>query len=87
MRSARRASLGDTLTIKGEKRQEAERKDANYYLTERSWGVFERSFALPQDVDREKVDAAFTKGVLTVTLPKTAQAQQQRRQIEIKSAG
>ncbi len=79
--------LGDTLTIKGEKRQEAERKDANYYLTERSWGVFERSFALPQDVDREKVDAAFTKGVLTVTLPKTAQAQQQRRQIEIKSAG
>lgn len=81
------AVLGDTLTIKGEKRQETERRDANYYLAERSWGAFERSFVLPQDVDHEKVGATFAKGVLTVTLPKTAQAQQQRKQIEIKTAG
>jgi HSP20 family protein len=81
------ALSGDTLTIKGEKRQESEKKDVNYYLTERTWGAFERSFALPQDVDRDKVGATFAKGVLTVTLPRTAQAQQQRKQIEIKAAG
>jgi HSP20 family protein len=81
------AVLGDTLTIKGEKRQESEKKEANHYLSERSWGSFQRSFALPQDVDRDKIAAEFAKGVLTLTLPKTAQAQQQRRQIEIKAAG
>lgn len=78
---------GDMLTLKGEKRQETEKKEENYHLCERSWGAFQRSFTLPQDVDREKIAAEFTKGVLTLTLPKTAQAQQQRRQIEIKAAG
>lgn len=78
---------GDTLMIKGEKRQETEKKEESYYLSERSWGAFQRSFSLPDDVDRDKINAEFVKGVLTLTLPKTAQAQQQRRQIEIKTAG
>lgn len=77
---------GDRLTLKGEKRQETEKKEANYHLTERSWGAFQRSFLLPPDVDREKVSAEFAKGVLTVTLTKSAQAQQQQKQIEIKTA-
>lgn len=77
---------GDTLTLKGEKRQETERQEANFHLSERSWGSFQRVFMLPPGVDREKVGAEFSRGVLTVTLPKTAQAQQQRRQIEIKAA-
>ena len=63
---------GDTLTIKGEKRQEREEKGENRHLSERSYGEFQRAFSLPADVAREKIEAAFANGVLTVTLPKTA---------------
>ena len=73
----------NVLTIAGEKEQEL--TDAppakNYYLSERFYGAFQRSFALPRTVDMEHVKADFDKGVLTVTLPKLAQAK--GRQIEI----
>lgn len=75
---------GDTLTIKGEKRQEREETKNDYHLTERSYGEFQRSFILPQGVDGEKIDAAFANGVLTVTVPKTAQASPKK--IEVKAA-
>jgi HSP20 family protein len=77
---------GDTLIIKGEKRQEKEEKENNYYLCERSFGSFQRSFSLPAGVDRDKISSELAKGVLTVTLPKTAQAQQQQKKIEVKAA-
>jgi len=77
---------GDTLTIKGEKRQEKEEKEENYYLCERSFGSFQRSFSLPAGVDRDKISSELTKGVLTVTLPKTAEAQKQHKKIEVKAA-
>ena len=80
------AVSGDTLTIKGEKRQERETKEPNYYLSERSYGSFQRAFALPDGIDRDKIDASFAKGVLTVTLPKTAEVQQQAKKIEVKPA-
>jgi HSP20 family protein len=75
----------DRLVLKGEKRQEKEEKDKNYYFSERSYGSFERAFELPGSVDREKIAADFSKGVLTITLPKTAQAQKQAKKIEVKS--
>jgi HSP20 family protein len=75
---------GDTLTIKGEKRQEREEKGDNRYLSERSYGAFQRSFSLPEDVDREKIAASFAKGVLTVTLPRSAKAAPKK--IEVKAA-
>ncbi len=75
---------GDTLTIKGEKRQEKEEKEESYYLSERSFGSFQRSFSLPAGVDRDKIGAELAKGVLTITLPKTAEAQQQKT-IEVKA--
>jgi HSP20 family protein len=77
---------GDTLILKGEKRQEREEKDQTYHFSERSYGSFQRSFALPRDVDREKIAADFTKGVLTLTLPKTAEAQKETKKIEVKSS-
>lgn len=77
---------GDMLVIKGEKRQEKEEKDENYYLSERSFGSFQRSFSLPAGVDRDKISAELSKGVLTVTLPKTAEAQKQQKKIEVKTA-
>jgi HSP20 family protein len=77
---------GDTLVLKGEKRQEKEEKDKNYYFSERSYGSFQRAFALPDSVDRDKIAADFSKGVLTITLPKTAEAQKPQKKIEVKSA-
>ncbi|HLY54901.1 MAG TPA: Hsp20/alpha crystallin family protein [Stellaceae bacterium] len=76
---------GDTLTIKGEKSEEKEEKKSNYYLSERSYGSFQRSFQLPKSADKDKVDAAFSKGVLTVTLPKLAPPAENSKKVEIKS--
>jgi HSP20 family protein len=75
---------GNTLIIKGEKRQEREEKDKGYHLSERSYGEFQRSFLLPEGAEVDKVDAKFANGVLTVTVPKTAQAKPKK--IEVKSA-
>lgn len=75
---------GDTLILKGEKQQEEEKKEDNYYMSERAYGSFQRAFALPQGVDRDKINADLKKGVLTITLPKTPQAQQQHKKIDVK---
>jgi HSP20 family protein len=77
---------GDTLVIKGEKQQEKEQKDKNYHVTERTYGSFQRAFALPEGVARDKIAADLSKGVLTVTLPKTAEAQKPTQKIEVKAA-
>lgn len=74
------------LVLKGEKRQEKEEKDKNYYFSERTYGSFQRAFELPASIDRDKIAADFAKGVLTITLPKTAEAQKQSKKIEVKSA-
>ena len=75
-----------TLTIKGEKQQEKEQKDKNYYVTERAYGSFRRAFAIPDRVARDKIAADLSKGVLTLTLPKTVEAQEPAKKIEIKAA-
>jgi len=77
---------GDMLVLKGEKRQEKEEKDKNYHFSERAYGSFHRAFELPASVDRNKVAADFSKGVLTITLPKTAEAQRPLKKIEVKSS-
>ena len=77
---------GNTLVLKGEKRQEKEEKNKNYFFSERAYGSFQRSFELATTVDREKIAADYSKGVLTITLPKTAEAQKQEKKIEVKSA-
>lgn len=77
---------GDMLTLKGEKQDTKEEKDKNYYLSERTYGSFQRCFALPDGVDRDKVAASLVKGVLTITLPKKAEAQKPAQKIEVKPA-
>ena len=77
---------GDMLVLKGEKTQEREQKDKNYHMSERAYGSFQRAFALPDGVDRNKIAADLAKGVLTITLPKNAQAQQPAQKIEVKTA-
>jgi HSP20 family protein len=74
------------LTLKGEKKQEKEQKEKNFYLSERSYGSFQRSFTLPEGVDRDKIAADFAKGVLTISMPKTAKAKEAEKKIEVKAA-
>ena len=74
------------LTIKGEKQEEKEEKKKDYYLHERNYGSFERSFQVPEGVDTDKIDANFKKGVLTVTLPKKPEAQKTAKKIDVKAA-
>ena len=73
------------LTIRGEKRDEKEEKKNDYYVRERSFGSFERSFQVPENVDTDKVSASFKKGVLTVTLPKKPEAQEPERNIAVRT--
>lgn len=76
----------DYLYIKAEKRQAHEDKAKDRFVAERSYGVFQRTFALPIDVDRNGIDAKFAKGVLTITLPKSAEGQSMAKKIEVKAA-
>ena len=66
----RQECLGGRDAIKGEKKQEKEHKDEQFYRIERSHGVFVRTIRLPGTVDGGKVTASFKNGLLTVTLPK-----------------
>lgn len=75
-----------SLIIKGEKQSEKKTEEKNYYLSERSYGAFERSFYLPEGVDRDNIKAEVANGVLTVTLPKTEAAQAKAKKIEVKAA-
>lgn len=70
--------VGDTLTIKGERKTETEVKDEDYYRCERSYGSFLRSIPLPSAVDANKIEANYENGVLEVTLPKTAEAKRKK---------
>jgi HSP20 family protein len=75
----------DTLTIKGEKKEEKEDKGKNYYHLERSYGVFHRVIPLPAEVDAKKVEAKFKNGVLSIVLPKTEKAKATGKKISIKT--
>ena len=70
------------LTIRGEKRQVAEENADHARRYERSYGAFERSFALPSTVDADHIEATYDVGVLTIRLPKIEQAKP--RQIAVK---
>jgi len=74
------------LSIKGEKQEEKEEKKKDYYLRERNFGSFERSFQVPDGVDTDKIEASFKKGVLTVILPKKPEALTAAKKIDVKVA-
>jgi HSP20 family protein len=74
----------NVLTIRGEKKAEKEEKDKNYRLVERSYGSFERSLELPENVDASAIKATIDKGVLKVVVPKPAPAQ--IKKVEVKAA-
>lgn len=76
----------NVLTIRGEKKSEHEEMGKNFRRTERTYGSFTRSLPFAVEIDDNKVDAKFAKGVLTVTLPKAAAAIRSEKKIQIKSS-
>lgn len=80
-------SVGDgVLTISGEKKEESERKDKGFMLSERRYGSFQRQLALPTDVDPNGIKARFDKGVLTLTLAKDEKVTPRKQKIAIEKA-
>ncbi|ODS00376.1 hypothetical protein AUC68_00990 [Methyloceanibacter methanicus] len=72
------------LTITGEKKEESEEKQKDYYRSERHFGAFQRSFRVPDGVEADKIEASVKNGVLTVLLPKSDTAQKRETTIAIK---
>lgn len=73
------------MTIRGEKKQEKEEKESNYYRVERSYGSFQRELSLPDDASQDEVKAKFKNGVLTVTMQRKALPKSDVKKIEVKS--
>jgi HSP20 family protein len=74
---------GGMLTIKGEKQEQKEEKTKDRYVSERRYGSFRRSLQIPGGVDVEKIEASYKSGVLTVTLPKSPEAQKKEKAIPV----
>jgi len=75
---------GNTLTLKGEKKEEREERQGATYRSERYYGSFSRVIPLPCEVESDKAEATYKNGVLTVTLPKPEEVKKRRKKIEIK---
>jgi HSP20 family protein len=75
---------GNMLTIEGEKKKEKEEKDEQHYSLERYCGKFQRCFRLPVEVEENKVEAKFDKGVLTINMPKTVKTP--KKEIKVSKA-
>lgn len=74
----------DVLTIQGEKKQECEKKDEDYYRVERCYGSFQRSFTLPSSVASDKIDASYENGILTLSIPKLEEAKPKEIEVKVK---
>jgi len=76
----------DLLVITAEKRRDEKTEDKGYYRVERSFGSYRRVLNVPEDADRDAVKARFDKGVLCITMPRTAPVERKGRTIPIESA-
>jgi HSP20 family protein len=72
------------LSIRGEKKQEAEERSERVHRYERSYGTFERAFVLPSTVDGDKISADYQNGILTIVVPKVERARP--REIPVRTA-
>lgn len=76
--------VNQTLTIKGEKKQEKEEKKKEFYRMERSYGSLQRVLSLPEDADHDKMKATFKNGILNIITPRKQVPKSEIKQIEIK---
>ncbi|MBM4463195.1 MAG: Hsp20/alpha crystallin family protein [Chloroflexi bacterium] len=77
---------GDTLTIKGERKEEKEVKEENYFLKEHVYGSYNRTIILPAPVQADKAEAVFENGILTLTLPKKEEVKPKQVKIKPKAS-
>ena len=73
----------EMITLRGERKQESEEKGEKYHRIERSYGSFMRSFRLPDDADKSGIKAEFKDGIINITLPKSEQAKNKPKAIEV----
>jgi HSP20 family protein len=73
----------DALVIRAEKRQEEKSEGGGYYRVERSYGAFQRVFALPQDADGESIKAKYKNGIVTITIPRKAPPESKSKRIAL----
>jgi len=71
------------LTIKGERKEEKEKKEGSYFFSERYYGTFLRSLNLPGNVDAKKICASYKDGVLQIDLPKTEEEKEKKIEIKV----
>ena len=71
------------LSLSGENKQEKKEEDEKFTRVERYYGTFCRSFSLPENVDEEKIDAAFKDGLLTLSIPKTESSKPKAIEVKI----
>ena len=77
---------GDTLTIRGEHKEEMEVKEEDYFCRERRYGSFSRTVTLPVSIKSDRAEATFENGVLTLTLPKAEEAKPKQIKVKAKPA-
>lgn len=75
--------VGDTLTLRGERKRETEKKSGNVHRTERVFGAFERTFTLPAPVRGDQVKASYRNGVLEVRVPKAEEARVREIEVQV----
>lgn len=75
---------GNTLTVKGERKEEENKKGKGYFYSERRYGSFHRSVELPTEVDADKVAANYKDGVLELVLPKSEKAKPKQIKVDVK---
>jgi HSP20 family protein len=75
------------LTIRGEKRQQTDENNERVHRFERTYGVFERTFALPSTVDPDKIEARYENGVLLVRIPKAERARPREIRVNTSASG
>lgn len=73
------------LTIRAEKTEERDEQEADFHIVERSYGSFQRTVPLPGGLEQDQAQANFKNGVLTIIVPKSAEARQSRRQIPVQA--
>ncbi len=76
-------SLGEnTVTIRGEKKEDKEIKKEDYYYRESAYGTYSRTIALPVDIDKTKAKATFKNGILEIALPKKEEVKPKEIEIQ-----
>lgn len=73
----------DSLTLRGEMKKEEEVKQENCYISERSYGSFTRTIAMPVEIENEKASASFKEGVLEIVMPKREEARPKEIKIQV----